>query len=373
MRLSELSIRALPVPKQGQKIHWDGLPGFGVRVSQGGTRTFVLMHGANRQLTTIGRHPIITLAEARTKAKEILAKKTLGIERPAAPVFAEAIELFIAKHCEANNRPRTAVETARLLRTHFLPSFRHLPIDEIGARRVYGVLDDMMGRPSAARHAFVALRTFFRWCARRGLIDGSPIALMEAPSAPVSRERVLTDVELVAVYRQALLARCTGGLIVQLLVLTGQRRGEIGALRSEYIDEKTRTITLPRSLTKNGRTHVFPFGDMTAAVLKQRNRAGYLFAARGTHGERPYNGWSKLRTTVNPDIAPWTLHDLRRTFATHLASLNVPPHVIERLLNHAAGTISGVAAIYNRYSYLDEMRTAIVRWENYLAGLLAQE
>ena len=84
-----------------------------------------------------------------------------------------------------------------------------------------------------------------------------------------------------------------------------------------------------------------------------------------------FSGFSKCKKRFDLDcpIEHWTLHDLRRTFATHLASLRVPPHIIERILNHSSGTISGVAAIYNRFSYQDEMREAIMLWEMKLAGL----
>jgi integrase len=297
----------------------------------------------------------------------------VGLDRPESPCFADAIELFVAKHCQPNNRPRTAAETARLLRKHFLPRLSHLPIDEIGARIVSDLLDDLLATPSVARHAFVALRTFFRWSVRRGLIEASPIASMGAPTEPRSRDRVLTDKELSALYRKAVSIRHTGSKIAQLLILTGQRRGEMGSLRSEYINREARTITLPGSLTKNGRLHTFPYGDMTAELLATSGRNGFLFPARGTAGEKPYCGWSKLKARLHPDIAPWTFHDLRRTFTTNLAGLEVAPHVIERLLNHASGTISGVAAIYNRHAYLPEMREALEKWERRLAVLLERE
>ncbi len=369
--LTDLTIRNLKAPEQGQRMYLDkNLPGFGVRVSQGGTKTFTLMHGPRRELTKIGRFPILSLASARDQARNILAEEQLGIRRPKAPRFDEALDLFITKHCEAKNRARTAAETDRLLRKHFLPSLRNLTLDDISSARISGILDDLIDTPSTARHAFVAVRTFLRWCAKRGYIANSPIALMDAPASATSRDRVLKDAELVAIYRKALSQGCTGGNIVRLLILTGQRRGEIGALRGEWIDRTSRTVTLPSEITKNGRAHTFPYGDMVAAIVENLPTGGFLFPARGADNERSYNGWSKLKTSVDAGVAEWTLHDLRRTFATNLASLSVPPHVIERLLNHTSGMISGVAAIYNRFSYLGEMRAAVECWERHLAALL---
>ena len=369
--LTDLTIRNLKAPEQGQRMYLDkNLPGFGVRVSQGGTKTFTLMHGPRRELTKIGRFPILSLASARDQARNILAEEQLGIRRPKAPRFDEALDLFITKHCEAKNRARTAAETDRLLRKHFLPSLRNSTLDDISSARISGILDDLIDTPSTARHAFVAVRTFLRWCAKRGYIANSPIALMDAPASATSRDRVLKDAELVAIYRKALSQGRTGGNIVRLLILTGQRRGEIGALRGEWIDRTSRTVTLPSEITKNGRAHTFPYGDMVAAIVENLPTGGFLFPARGADNERSYNGWSKLKTSVDPGVAAWTLHDLRRTFATNLASLSVPPHVIERLLNHSSGMISGVAAIYNRFSYLAEMRAAVECWERHLAALL---
>jgi integrase len=115
---------------------------------------------------------------------------------------------------------------------------------------------------------------------------------------------------------------------------------------------------------------------MVASMLSKLPEEGYLFPARGTDG--PFNGWSKCKVALDRavisagcQVGAWTLHDLRRTFATNLAALGVPPHITERLLNHVTGTISGVAAIYNRHAYTDEMREAVSKWETQLSSLVA--
>jgi integrase len=164
------------------------------------------------------------------------------------------------------------------------------------------------------------------------------------------------------------------GSIVQLLLLTGQRRIEIGSLRWSYVDETKRTITLPATLTKNHREHTIPFGDRVAETLASIPRMGdIVFPARGREGTS-FSGWSKSKPRFDQicEIEHWTLHDLRRTFATLLAGLEVQPHIIERLLNHATGHISGIAAVYNRYAYMDEMRNAISRYDVHVAKLLSR-
>jgi len=197
------------------------------------------------------------------------------------------------------------------------------------------------------------------------------------PSRRPSRKRVLTDREVAAVYRTARQGEDSFSRIVSLLVLTGQRRGEIGALRREWINAKDRTITLPAFASKNGVEHTFPYGRAVAAVLERiPDRGDCLFPPSRSHVRgKPtiaFNGWPKHKKAFDAacGVTDWTLHDLRRTFATNLAALGIAPHVVERLLNHAAGTISGVAAIYNRFQYMDEMRDAIARWEERLAALV---
>jgi integrase len=163
------------------------------------------------------------------------------------------------------------------------------------------------------------------------------------------------------------------------LILTGQRRGEIASLKWDYVNPQEQTITLPASLTKNGRQHTFPYGQRVADVLAAvPNQADYLFPAARSHvRDKPttvFNGWPKAKATFDARldrIAPWTLHDLRRTFSSNLAAIGIAPHITERLLNHVSGKISGIAAIYNRHSYMDEMRAAIDAWEAKLASLVA--
>jgi integrase len=129
---------------------------------------------------------------------------------------------------------------------------------------------------------------------------------------------------------------------VQLLLLTGQRRGEIAALERPWINEKDRTITLPDTLTKSKRAHTFPLGDLTKKVLETVpcfSGTEFLFPTRWDD-DRPFSGWSKYKSEMKDNVAGWTLHDLRRTFATRLAEMKVLPHIIERLLNHKMGGIS---------------------------------
>jgi integrase len=388
--LTEITLRALKSPESGQAEYWDKtLAGFGVRVSQGGAKTFTLLFGTPRQRVTIGRYPIISLADARTEAKRILAERTLGKHRPKTMAWDDAQKAFL-EECEGRVKERdlklrTLNDYRRLLKKHF--AFGRRQLAEITAEDVARRIGRIADAPSERNHALVAVKVFLRWAQKppRRYVAHSPCEGM-VPTKRPSRKRVLTDRELAAVYRTALNGENSFAHIVALLILTGQRRGEIGALQRDWIKAKEQTITLPDLITKNGIEHTFPYGDAVTAILKRIPEQGeLLFPPSRSHVRgKPtttFNGWPKHKVAFDTacGVTGWTLHDLRRTFATNLAALKVPPHIIERLLNHKFGSlqnqtdgmVSAVADVYNRHLYMDEMRDAVRRWEHRLKGLIA--
>lgn len=388
--LTEIVIRNLKAPPHGQVTYTDdSVPGFGCRVSQGGTKTFVLVHGAQRNRITIGRYPVISLSEARTEAKRILAEETLGRHRPKSITFDDAKKQFL-EDCEqrvkeGDLKARTLRDYTRLLKKHFVFGRRRL--SEITAEDIARRMKQITDAPSERNHALVAIKVFLSWArkAPRRYIASNPCEGM-VPKKRASRKRVLTDAELAVVYRTALERDDTFSRIVVLLVLTGQRRGEIGSLEWDWISARDQTITLPGAVTKNKSDHTFPYGSAVSSVLeKSREQGTYVFPAsravwRNGKLTTTFNGWGKSKEAFDAacGVSGWTLHDLRRTYATKLAALKVAPHIVERLLNHkfgsiqnrTDGTVSAVAEVYNRHLYIDEMREAIEVWEAYLAGLL---
>ncbi len=364
-KLTDISIKQLPLPERGQRSYYDTLPGFGVRVSQGGARTFFLLFG-NGKRHTIGRYPIVSLVEARSEAKRLLAERTLGKIRPTSVAFNKGYELFLAA-CEQRNKPRTVSDYRRILRRHV--DFGRKLLSDITPQDVAARIDRIRHTPAEAVHAHVTAKVFFNWARRCHYIERSPLEGTLPPARTIARERVLNDQELATVFRTALDHDDTYCSIVALLILTGCRRGEIASLRWEYIDSDSQLITLPSSITKNGRNHTFPYGIFATQIFERVPRLGdYLFpASRSTARGKPttvFNSWGKAKDDFEKRCGvDFRLHDLRRTFATNLAALGTPVQVTEKLLNHVTGTISGVAAIYNRYTYLDEMRATIDAWE----------
>ena len=241
--LTDIAVRNIDPPVQGQVEVWDSrTPGFGVRVSHAGTKAFILVYrfnGRPRRLT-LGRYPTITLSEARKLANEALHAVAFGTDPgtekaraqrvPDVQHFGSFVDHFIDTYARPKNR--SADESARLLKREFVRTWGQRPIKEITRHDVTAILDAIMrsGKPTTANRSLAAVRKLFNWAVERGYLDQSPCAGIRAPGKLVSRDRVLTDDEVVAVWGSTLATGYPYGPIIQLLLLTGQRREEVAAM-----------------------------------------------------------------------------------------------------------------------------------------------
>ncbi|MCA8908960.1 MAG: tyrosine-type recombinase/integrase, partial [Rhodospirillaceae bacterium] len=364
MALTEISIRNLPVPSHGRIQYVDrSQKGFAVLVTETGHKSFVLTYGQDRRRTKIGDVGVIGLADARATAKRILSEHTLGVHRAPSISFEQLVTQFL-QACATKNKPRTIYDYRRLLNRHFVPKWRRTDIGNLTAREIGRAIDKLGETPSEANHAFAALRAVLGFAVRRQYLSTHPMISMQLPSRRTPRSRVLSDEELAKVFAAAASFNSTLATIIQLCILTGQRRGEIAMLRREYIEDDL--ITLPAEVVKNNRDHTFPISESAQTILSTLPAHGYLFP---TKSGTVFNGWTKhkRRFDLLCPIDPWTLHDLRRTVATGMAALGVPQIVVEKLLNHVSGgTQSPIAQVYNRHAYLKEMRQALLQWEAHL-------
>jgi integrase len=353
---------------------WDThVVGFGARRQTNGTFFYVrYRHNGTQVVRSIGRHGPWTPDTARAKARQLLGVVAGGADPFAQALsgegFAAAIDRYLDRK-RASLKPSSFNETERYMRNYSAP-LHGLRLAQIDRRKVAALLGDIETSfgPSSRNRARSALNSFFAWCVSEGLLDINPVQGTAKAEENGSRERVLAPEELKALWRG--LGDDRFADIVRLLLLTGQRRNEIGLLRWSEVDLARTQITLPAGRTKNGREHSVPLSRQALAILERlprRNTTDFVF------GERGFPGWSRAKAALDQRLvmAPWTLHDLRRTCATQLGELGVQPHHIEAILNHYSGHRAGVAGVYQRAKYEPEMRAALQRWADWLDEITA--
>ena len=345
-----MAVRKLP-----KGLHIDSkMPSFGIRVGAR-QRTWIVIKGPNRTKLSLGSYPEVSLQEARQKAAVEFMSPDL---RRATITFDEAKQEFLALDRWRPQSKRTLISALR----HF--EFKG-PLTRITPQQFLAAIDKIEGR-SARAHALKDGRTFFNWCVPRYLTS-SPAAGIWMERQP-SRDRVLSDDELKAVWRAAADVGYPFGHLVRVLILTGQRCGEIAHLEAAHVEADR--LFFPASNTKNGRAHWVPLSDSVRALVAPRS--GLVFPNSIGEPFCAFN-FNHKRLLRRSGTAGWTLHDLRRTCATGLARLGTPIHVTEKILNHVSGSLSGVAGIYNRFEYWEERRAALLAWESYVLKLVSHE
>lgn len=384
------------------------LPGLYFIIQPSGAKSWAVRyrHGDRTRKLTLGAYPGLDLAQARANGRAALHAVSLGqdpiAERkvvappPTHDLIETVIESFIDRHVTPRNRPRTAEETIRILRTKVLPRWEGRKIQEIGRRDVIELLDGIVdaGTPVAANRTLAALSKLFNWAADRGVIDANPCVRIKAPAAETSRDRVLSDDELRLLWRACGSIGWPFGPFVQILLLTAQRRDEVAKIRRSELREGGTLWTIPAERAKNGQAHDVPLSGEVQGVLgslpRVAGQAGYLISTTGNSG---VSGYAKAKARLDAEmlalartgaaaaggdpesitLEPWRLHDLRRTASTGMGRLKIEPHVIEAVLNHRSGVIKGVAAVYNRYQYLDEKRAALQAWASHVASISGEQ
>jgi integrase len=355
---------------------WDEkVCGFGVRKQMRGIFYYVRYRHAGQQIMrSIGRHGSPwTVETARAKALELLGTLASGVDPFAQTLSGETFGAEIERYLERKRtslKPRSFVEVQRNLQKHSAPlhKLRLADIDRRTIAVLLGQVETSSG-PIARNRLRSSLSAFFSWAIQEGLGDSNPVVGTGKADEGGSRERVLSADELRSLWHS--LGDDPFSNILRLLLLTGARRTEIGLLRWSEIDLAKKQINLPASRVKNGRDHCVPLSTQALAIidrLPRRNSTDYLF---GKHSGFSDYGRAKQELDKRLDIAPWRIHDLRRSCATHLGELGIQPHHIEAILNHYSGHRSGVAGVYQRAKYEPEMRSALQRWADYVDQITA--
>ena len=160
------------------------------------------------------------------------------------------------------------------------------------------------------------------------------------------------------------------GDIVEVLALTGQGREEVARCTWDEIDLKTRTWTLSSDRTKNAKSHEVHLSDPVIALLRRANEQSKFVFSRSS--DSSFQDFSAAKREVDhlSGVTGWRLHDLRRTCVSGMARLGIAPHVADKILNHQAGTISGVAAVYQRHDFIAERREALEIWGTHVRQII---
>jgi integrase len=399
--LTTKGVEALkPDPDRRVEISDPGQRGLYLVMQPSGAKSWAarFRHEGRPVKFTLGRWPMMGLAEARAAAAEAIEQVERG-ENPAAEkkaAKAASAEAAASGRDKVNTllaqfgkRHLSTLKSGPLIRRE-LDRFVGQPwgdrdIHEITKRDVIDLLDGIAdsGRTVTANRVRAYLSKFLNWCVERDVIGANPAGTVKAVAKETSRDRVLTDDEIRWFW---LACEATGqpwGPFGKLLLLTGQRLNEVAQMtQSELLGDLWQ---MNGSRTKNARAHDVPLSGAVRTVLDDvpmiAGPKGFIFT---TTGRTPVSGFHKARATLADtmeqiaakergevvEIPHWTFHDLRRSCATGLARLGIPVRVTEAVLNHVSGTGGGIVAVYQRHDYADEKRAALEAWARFVLSLV---
>ena len=364
-----------------------GARGLRVVVHPTGRKSFIVRYrnaaGRTRKLTlTAG----VTLAAARKLAADALFEVAQGRDPAAAKQAArrnadahrdDTVERlatrFIEEHAKRKTRKNSWQQTVHVFENIVLPAWKGRLVGEIRRRDVRELIEDVAkGRPVMANRALARLSRFFGWLIEKEVIETSPVVGVKRPVEEKARERMLDDDEIVKLW-----AACDaiGGpvtAVIKLLLLTGQRRNEIAHLKWNEVHSDV--LELPGERVEGKQAHLVPLSTQAAAIIASMPKmvpqvpkpGGYVFGHKLTHFER-------VRPEIDRrmgNVAPWVLHDLRRTCASGMARIGIAVPVIEKILAHKSGSFKGIVSTYQRHSFLPEMAAAMQKWGDHVEQLV---
>jgi integrase len=431
IKLTQAAVERLKPPTSGRVEYWDSqLPGFGLRVaaprprSKDGRKTWQAFYRVNGKMVreTLGTLAVIPdVAKARQLARESMAQARTGAhpveerrrdeerarrqaeaeQARAQNTLAAVIDPYLADARTGRNRKKPMrrdyfIETKRVLERDVKAVLGDRPISEITRPEIRELLAGIVdrGAPSHANHVLAYLKALLNWAVSEELIAKSPSTGIKMPTALFERDRALSDEEIRIFWQACDKIGWPFGPLFQLLLLTAQRRDELAqATWPEFeLDPDMCLWAIPPERTKNNRAHLVHLAPLAIELLEALPRIGkrgYVFST-GRHGDTAVSGWShaaeRLATAMAElcgqqlagagqdkaaaTVQHFTVHDLRRTAATGMAAIGIAPHVVDKILNHASGRISGVAKIYNRFEYLPERKAALEAWARHIEGLV---
>ncbi len=405
LRLNDETVATLRCPA-GKKdaLFFDlKVKGFGVRVTSSGLKVFLYQYRAGSKVRRqkLGEFPTTTAAQARRLAEthrgtvhagadpvaDRKAKETAVIRAEASAKIKRAVDAFTVRklvegwqsgHLSSRSVSYRVEAPRRLL--HALGPLADLPAKELERSAAVTMLDAFSASSGAigANRVRAYGRACFGWAVSRGSIAINPFHNVPRLAQERARERVLSEAELQRVWNACALLEEPWRPIFQILILTGQRRGEVAGMRWSELQldpaEKA-TWSLPGSRTKNGHPHDVPLSGPARAIVVEVKRFAGCPLVLSLGRKTPPSGFGKAKarldqliTAEGEPLAPWTVHDLRRTVATGLQRLGVRLEVTEAVLNHVSGSRGGIVGVYQRHAWTEEKRVALEAWSRFVGN-----
>jgi integrase len=411
IKLTARALDTLPLPRRGRVEYFDdSLPGFAVRVFPSGRRVFTLLYrmkggrGNRKERVDIGTYPPLTLKQARDRAEKLKAEIQLGKDprgerEPTTATATDALDdgVSVKRLCEAYllhpsgggklRAASTLPHYRRLIEAEIVPAFGERRAAEIARTEVREWSERLAAKkPVVANRAFAVMRRCYEWALSRDVVQASPFVGIHKPAAELARDRVLTDAELQAIFEALRQERPIIAGLWEFLLYTAVRPGTALAAQWSHIDLTRKSWEVP--VTKKargnpegaGKPFVVPLSPQAVAVLK-------LLQPFSAHSDYVFPGGSPRRATVDSErnlfspqksiqrvrektgIGDLQLRDIRRTVATGLGRLKVPPVTISRVLDHTIQGVGQVTHVYAKYDFLEEKREALNLWGRHLAAL----
>jgi integrase len=373
---------ALPAGKNDHIVFDQMLRGFGLRVrrlSGDVIRKYWIIqyraHGRARRMN-IGDAEKVTVAQARERARKELAKVELGGDpqgekKERREKDSHSLRSAITEFLSHKSGKENTLRAARLYLEGdaYLGSLRSLPVDRITRRdlasRILAV-SKANGVPTALGFR-AQVSALFTWAMQTGLIEHNPLIGAFKPTRPEARDRVLSNAEIATIWR-ALDEDDDYGKCGKLLFLTGCRREEIGGMRRSEFSADYTSWTLPKGRSKNGMAHTLPVTPLMLEIIDSipMRESGFLFGHK--HG---FTSWSRGKKTLDKrlELPPWSTHDIRRSVASGMGDIGILPHIVEIILNHQSGHKRGVAGIYNKSPYANDVVSAMLRWSDHVRSI----
>ena len=347
-----------------------GVPGFALRVGERGVKSYVVRFriGGRQRRVTLGPASIMSLAEARARARRLVDQARAGTDPVEARrsrhqnSVASVVEEYAARHLRRNLR--TAHWTEQRLRRDVVSAWGERPIQSIAKRDVVALIDAIHDRaPVSANRTLQVLKAMLNWAVKRSIVEANVAAGVDLPHRERERSRTLSEDEIAAVWRGFVEMGWPFGDFGRLLLLTGARRSEWAAATWDEVDLTRQLWRLPSSRSKTGEEILRPLTPPALAILEAAPRFdGISLVFPGRDGAKPISGFSRMMQTAHrlSDTTDWQLHDLRRVVRTNLDRLGVRPDIGERILGHIVGR--RIERTYNTYKAEPEVRQALLAW-----------